>query len=136
MKNNLHLDHLGCCYVAAKAQFHVNEVQVMSDLIILVEALFSYLWLVQESLDIINHGIEELVASRKKDAENIRTRALISNMYLLKVSRTSHFDQQYHVTSCQAQIEESREDRELAAKSFSEALKNDNTCVQVGNIVL
>ena len=43
MKNNLHLDHLGCCYVAAKAQFHVNEVQVMSDLIILVEALFSYL---------------------------------------------------------------------------------------------
>ena len=93
MRNDLHLSNLGCCYVAAMAKHLVNDNE--------------------EALLIIEDVEEELVKNARNDAnDDLKKRAMISNLYLLK-----------------GQILEARDIRESAAVSYSEALKVDLTCV-------
>ena len=87
MRNDLHLNNLGCCYVAAKARHLVNDNE--------------------EALLIIEDVEEELIKNAKSEAnEDLKKRAMISNLYLLK-----------------GQILEARDSRVEAADSYSEALK-------------
>jgi len=65
MKDELHLSHVGCCYVASKALNMVNEGE--------------------QALDIIEIFLEETQTTiNEKESNSMKTKAMLSNLHLLK----------------------------------------------------